>query len=83
MTDRAPPLTWAITAYIVDHDVKFGGYVKGTFASAEQPAGQVLDDMVHTLATETLSRLHGDPPETMRYDIISVTITPSAEPPMQ
>lgn len=74
-------LAWAITAYIVAHDVKFGGYGKGVFAWPEEPSGQALDAMVHVLATDTLARMIFQPAEGMRFDIISVTVTPSSEPP--
>lgn len=61
------------------HDVKFGGYVEGTFAAAKRPSGRELEAMVHVLAADMLARRYGDPG--IQYDLISVTVELSTEPP--
>ena len=62
---------WAVSAYIVCHDIKVAGYANGIVAWPEEPAGRVLDHAITLLAA------HGEPsPELDRYDVISVTVTP-------
>ena len=71
---------WAISAYIVCHDIKVAGYANGVVAWPEEPAGSVLEDMIAVFAIKLLAA-HGEPsPELARYDVISVTVTPTTEP---
>ncbi|UJW86241.1 hypothetical protein [Devosia sp. SL43] len=75
--DRRPLKAWAVSVYIVAHDVKFAGYSRGVFHWPDEPDGTALEAILDVLVADALTPIFLEPAEKIMVELHSVTVEPS------